>query len=107
MDWTATILAATGTAPDRAYPLDGEDLMPLCTGKKTVSDRSLFWRVAQFDAARMGRWKYLKESGREHLFDLSSDPGEKADVRTKHADVFARIRQEYAAWNAQVLPRLS
>ena len=107
MDWTATILAATGTAPDRAYPLDGEDLMPLCTGKKAVTDRSLFWRVAQYDAARMGRWKYLKESGREHLFDLSSDPGEKADVRTKHADVFARIRQEYAAWNAQVLPRLS
>jgi arylsulfatase A-like enzyme len=106
MDWTATILAATGTAPDPGHALDGEDLLPFCTGKKAVSDRTLFWRVAQYDAARMGRWKYLKESGREHLFDLSSDPGEKADVRTKHADVFARIRQAYAAWNAQMLPRL-
>ena len=37
MDWTATILAATGTTPDPAYPLDGEDLMPVCTGARAPS----------------------------------------------------------------------
>src|SRR3981081_1622482 len=98
MDWTATILAAAGAAPDPAYPLDGQDLMPVCPGKRAVYDRTLFWRVAAYDAARVGRWKYLKETGREHLFDLSVDPGEKNDLRTAHADRFAQIAAQFAAW---------
>ena len=99
MDWTATILAATGTAPNPAYSLDGEDLLPVCSGKRAVYDRAFFWRVAEFDAARLGRWKYLKESGREHLFDLSIDPGEKVDLRAAQAETFERVRQRYLAWN--------
>ena len=34
MDWTATILAVTGTAPDPSYPLEGENLLPVCTGER-------------------------------------------------------------------------
>ena len=106
MDWTATILAATGTAADPAYPLDGEDLLPVCRGTKAAYDRTLFWRVAEYDSARMGRWKYLKESDKEHLFDLSVDPGEKSDVRAAHPDTFDEVRRRYLAWNAQMLPKL-
>ena len=62
MDWTATILAVTGTAPDPAFPLDGENLMPVCTGERGVHDRALFWRITTFDAARVGKWKYLKDT---------------------------------------------
>jgi arylsulfatase A-like enzyme len=107
MDWTATILAATNTAPDPAYPLDGEDLLPVCTGKRPVFDRELFWRVARYDASRFGRWKYLRESGREHLFDLSKDPGEKVDLRMAQAETFEQIRQRFIAWNAQMLPKIT
>jgi len=42
MDWTETILAATGTLADPAFPLDGENLMPVCTGQRAPHDRSLF-----------------------------------------------------------------
>src|SRR5206468_2004676 len=35
------------------------------------------------------------------------DPGEKNDLRTVHADRFAQIAAQFAAWNAQMLPRLS
>ena len=105
MDWTATILAATGTAPDPAYPLDGEDLMPVCTGKRGVYDRTLFWRTREYDAARVGNWKYLKVGGDEHLFNLSTDPGEKADLRTKEPDKFEQIKKQYLAWNARMLPK--
>jgi len=107
MDWTATILAATGTTSDPAYWLDGEDLLSVCTGIRPVYDRALFWRVAEFDAARVGRWKYLKESGREHLFDLSIDPGEKVDLRATQVEAFERVRQRYIAWNTQMLPKLT
>ena len=107
MDWTATILAVTGTSPDPAYPLDGEDLMSVCQGTRPLADRSLFWRTQTREAARVGDWKYLKESGNEHLFDLSTDPGEKNDLRRARSEVLDGIRRQYAVWNAQMLPRLA
>ena len=90
---------------DPAYPLDGEDLMPVCTGKRGLYDRSIFWRTIERDAARVGRWKYLQDDGKEYLFDLDVDPGEKADMRAKHPDTFADIRKQFLAWNAGMLPK--
>jgi arylsulfatase A-like enzyme len=107
MDWTATILGVTGAKADPAYPLEGENLIDVCTGARAPFDRTLFWRNRVHDAARMGQWKYLREGNNEHLFDLSQDPGEKAEMRFKHPDVFERIRGEYQAWSAKVLPRPS
>ena len=52
----------------------------------------------------MGEWKYLREGTEEHLFDLSKDPGEKAELKNKYPDVFEKIRTEYKKWNAQMLP---
>jgi arylsulfatase A-like enzyme len=104
MDWTATILAATGTKADNVYPLDGEDLMAVCRGTRAPFDRTLFWRNQTQSAARLGKWKYVHDSA-EALFDLSIDPGEKNDLRSTHADVFDRLRSQYLAWDATVLPR--
>ena len=106
MDWTATILAAAGTSADAAYPLDGEDLLSVCRGGP-VRDRTLFWRTRLRDAARSGRWKYLKDAGDEHLFDLSNDPGEKADLKSAHPDVFEKIKTQFLGWNALMLPKPS
>lgn len=107
MDWTATILGVAETPADPAYPLDGENLLPVCTGARAPYDRTLFWRSRGRDAARSGKWKYLKDSGAEQLFDLSIDPGEKTNLRLKQSDVFADLKKRYLAWNAGVLPRLS
>ena len=105
MDWTATILAAANAKADAAYPLDGEDVMPLMTGQRAPYDRTLFWRTVLQSASRSGKWKYLSENGNEHLFDLSSDPGEKADLKRSHTDIFEKIRAAYLEWNAKMLPR--
>jgi arylsulfatase A-like enzyme len=105
MDWTATILGAAGAAADPTFPLDGEDLLPICAGRRGLYDRTLFWRTATLEAARMGKWKYLKDGDEEGLYDLSLDPGEKADMRRRRPDVFDEIKQKYQAWNTQMLPR--
>ena len=105
MDWTATLLAAGGATADPGYPLDGEDLLPLCTGARPAYDRTLCWRSILHAAARSGQWKYLQESGNEHLFDVVADPGEKSDQRAAHPDVFARLKAQYEAWNKKMLPR--
>jgi arylsulfatase A-like enzyme len=104
MDWTATILGVTGTEPFPSFPLDGENLMPVCTGQRTSHDRALFWRIRGFDAARIGSWKYLKDSTGEHMFNLSVDPGEKSDFRATDADRFVAIREQYQAWASAMLP---
>jgi arylsulfatase A-like enzyme len=103
MDWTATIVALAGAKADPQYPLEGEDLMPVLRGAQP-RDRTLFWRLRTQDAGRMGKWKYLREGTNEHLFDLSVDPGEKAELKSKHPDVFEKIQAEYKKWNAQMLP---
>ena len=105
MDWSATMIAAGGATPDPSYPLDGEDLMPVCTGARAAYDRTLFWRTIQRDAARQGKWKYLKESGNEHLFDVVTDPGEKTDLRTADPATFERLKAQFLAWNRQMLPK--
>ena len=105
MDWTATILAVAGAAGDPAYPLDGEDVLPVLRGARAPYDRSLFWRLRTRAAARIGHWKYVNEAGAEHLYDLRVDLGEKTNLMTREAAVFERVRAAYAAWDAQMLPR--
>ncbi len=104
IDWTATILALTGTNADPSYPLDGVDLTGILTGTRAQFDRTLFFRVAGQSAVRSGKWKYLAEAGQEHLFDLSVDPGEKGDLKTAQAAVFENLKAQYQKWDAQMLP---
>jgi arylsulfatase A-like enzyme len=104
MDWTATILAVAGAAPDPSYPLDGESLLPTLRGERAVRERALFWRTRTRGAARIGNWKYLRDGKAEHLFDLGVDPGEKAELAAKHGDAFARLKSRYDAWAAEMLP---
>jgi arylsulfatase A-like enzyme len=104
IDWTATFLAITGSNADPSYPLDGVDLTGIITGARPEFDRTLFFRMATQGAVRSGKWKYLAEGGQEHLFDLTKDPGEKGDLKTAHADIFANLKGQYEKWNAQMLP---
>jgi len=107
MDWTATILATTGTKPDPGFPLDGRDIMPVCLGKQKEFDRTLYWRVFQRNqhkAMRNGKWKYLEdEKGKEYLFDIVADPGEKSNLREKEKEIFITLKQKYRKWEKTVL----
>jgi arylsulfatase A-like enzyme len=105
MDWSATILAAAGAVPAQSHPLDGEDLLPVCTGERAPYERSLFWRTRTRAAARVGNWKYVHDAGEEHLYDLSVDLGEKTDLKTRHAEALDRVREQHRAWDVQMLPR--
>jgi len=79
--------------------------VPALRGERAVRERALFWRTRTRGAARIGDWKYLDDAGAEHLFDLRVDPGEKAELKAKHPDVFAGVKSRYDAWAAQMLPR--
>jgi arylsulfatase A-like enzyme len=104
MDWTATILKTTGTTAHASYPLEGVDLMGVCTGQRPPMERTLFWRNNQHQAIRSGTWKYLKEANNEHLFELTKDPGEKADLKAEQSVTFERLKATYQKWNSEMLP---
>ena len=105
MDWTATILAATQTKADAAYPLDGIDILPLIRARHSTSNRTFFWRNSNQSAALKGNWKYLHDGTDEYLFDLSVDQRERADFRQKRPELFEELKNEFQRWDSTVLPR--
>jgi arylsulfatase A-like enzyme len=107
MDWTATILAATGTTPAAGHPLDGIDLLPVMKGQRPPQERTFFWRIYDQDAVRQGKWKYLRNGEKRYLFDLTADEREQANFGTKQPDVLKRLAAEFDKWNQQMLPRPS
>jgi arylsulfatase A-like enzyme len=103
MDWTATMIAAAGAAPASAYPLDGEDLRPVFSGRRAVYARTFFWRTRSQGAAREGKWKYVREGKNEFLFDLSVDEREQANYKDLEPQVLERLRGEFNKWESGVL----
>ena len=109
MDWMPTLLAAAGTLPDAAYPSDGEDLGPIITGRAVPHPRKLYWRykAGSQRAIRDGDRKYLQIAGNEFLFDVVSDPRERANLKDREKDVFERLKSDWEAWAATMLPERS
>ena len=106
MDWVPTLLAAAGTAPDAAYPSDGDDLGPIMTGRAAPHSRRLYWRykAGSQRAIRDGDWKYLRIAGNEFLFDVVKDPRERGNLKDRQKDVFDRLKTDWETWNDTMLP---
>jgi arylsulfatase A-like enzyme len=105
MDWLPTLLAAAGAEGHPGFKADGDNLLPVLAGSEPLRERTIFWRykAGKQAALRSGNWKYLRRGDAESLFDLSSDPRERADLKEKLPDVFARLREEHRTWNAGML----
>ena len=97
MDWLPTLLAAAQAPVDGQYPSDGVNLLPVLQGQQPVHPRQLFWRYKSQSqrALRDGDWKYLKINEHEFLFHVVDDPRERANLRERQPEVFARLK---AAW---------
>ncbi|HSO38363.1 MAG TPA: sulfatase-like hydrolase/transferase [Labilithrix sp.] len=106
MDWLPTLLGAAGVQADREYPSDGEDLVPVMTGQAPLHPRKLYWRYKAGGqrALREADWKYLRIAGNEFLFDVVQDPRERANLKERRSDVFARLRSDWETWNGTMLP---
>lgn len=108
MDWFATLLDAAGAAPDPGHPPDGISLLPQLTGDAAPQARKLFFRYktnAQ-RAVRDGDFKYLKIRDNTYLFNVVEDPRERANLKDRMPDLFARLIAEWEAWNAKMLPEI-
>lgn len=106
MDWLPTLLAAAGTAPDPASPPDGISLLDHLAPDAPTVPRTLYWRYLNKDqrAVRDGDWKYLQIMGHSFLFSVVADPLERANLKDREPETFARLIKQWEAWNATMLP---
>lgn len=105
MDWLPTFVAAAGGALDANYAPDGIDIRNAIAGG-TLPERSLYWRYRHNNQAalRKGSMKYLKINNNSFLFDLSTDPMERANLKARRPDLFKAMEAEWLDWNKTMLP---
>ena len=105
MDWMATMLEAAEVAPHPDYPLDGISLLPSFADPAWQPQRDLHWRMKhrQQAATLSGDWKYLRVDGHEYLFDIVTDPRERANQGKRHHDRLRDMRQRWHDW-AKTMP---
>jgi arylsulfatase A-like enzyme len=106
MDWLPTLLEVAGTQPDGGFPSDGMSLLSSLVGDAPPVPRRLYWRFhanAQ-RAMRDGDMKWLKIRENTFLFNVVSDPLERANLKERQPEVYQRLVAEYDAWNGTMLP---
>lgn len=85
--------------------LDGVNLLPHLKGEiNGAPHAALHWRWMAQSAIREGNWKLLRGGGREYLYDLSVDPGEKHNLAAEHPDKATLLREKLTAWCAELDP---
>jgi arylsulfatase A-like enzyme len=118
LDWTATILDAAGTTPHPDFPLDGPSLLPWLVDGTDYPEHDLYWRISSQSAirrgphkfvlnqrpeARLGNWP-VQPGTYEHLYDVTVDGREAADIGRHNPEVAASLRQALEAKNSEMLP---
>lgn len=118
LDWTATLLDAAGAAPDPGHPLDGPSLLPWLVDGDAHPDHDLYWRISSQSAIRRGRFKFVRNErgwsrlgnwpirpgSFEHLYDVTVDGREAADIARFHPDVLEELRTALDERNDEMLP---
>jgi arylsulfatase A-like enzyme len=109
LDILPTALAAAGTPGLGGQALDGVDLVPYFTGKKSGDPHEmLFWRMTERDiwAVRDGRHKLVKQGPKPGLYEMVSDAHESKDLDGRLAEVQDPLQKAYDAWSATLPPPL-
>ena len=112
-DFYPTLLEIAGLPARPEQHLDGVSLAPLLRDVGATLDReALFWHYPHNSnqggfpggAIRAGDLKLIErfEDGRVHLFDLASDPGERADLADRRPEDVEDLRRRLHDWYDEV-----
>jgi arylsulfatase A-like enzyme len=114
VDLAPTLLELVGLSPPEG--LHGRSLAPLLRGQTADSrsaaanSRPALLETSRFDTNLIGLrrrgWKLLLDlgTGREWLFELSTDPGETQNLASDRTDIAARLRNETISAVGALLP---
>ena len=105
LDVLPTALAALGVSAPSEPRRDGADLAPFVRGTaQGAPHETLFWRSLPLVAVHQGPWKLWesRDGAFSHLYDLSSDPGEKNDLAASDPERVRELRGAFDAWSADL-----
>ena len=104
-DLFPTLLELAGI--ENPIKVDGKSLVPLLKGE-SFNKRPIFWHYPHYGnqggdpsaAIRLGNWKLIKyfEDGRNELYDLKNDIGEKFDVLSSYPKIAAKLNKTLEEW---------
>lgn len=106
MDILPTIAKLTGSYLPRTAQIDGEDVSLLLEHPESpiFSERIIYYYSSQGNpqAIRKGEWKYSLRNGKEELYDLQVDIGEKYDVSDKYPEMVIDLKEELFRFDEQL-----
>lgn len=121
LDWFPTILAMAKVDLPKGLLIRGHDFSPLLVGKKVRWDNDLYVEWSQHHYVqthlrmyRTAEWKLVRDflnAGKDELYDLKSDPGEKQNLieapraKTIRQKLEAKMLAQMRANNDPVLPK--
>ncbi len=110
-DFFPTILEIAGLPLMPNHHLDGMSLVPLLKGG-SIEPRSLFWHYPHYgnqggepsSIIRNREWKLIHyfEDGRNELYNLTNDPGEKHDIAALYPDITAKLYALLVDWQLSI-----
>lgn len=88
--------------------VDGQSLVSKIKGEVERTDEALYWHYPHYSnqggmpasAIRLGDYKLIQrlEDGRNHLYNLNSDPGEKFDLANEQPERVEKMRSMLFKW---------
>ena len=109
IDLLPTICAATGAKTPTDRIIDGINILPVLTDKKHIGKRTLYWHfphywwgdhIRPYSIVRSGDWKLIRryETGKEELYNLANDIGEKHDLAKDNPEMRKRLSRQLDSW---------
>lgn len=121
LDLNVTALNAAGVEVKPEWKLDGVNLLPYITGKKSdPPHQALFWRMGEQMAIRLGDFKLVRydtnadtnTGGRQQpvsapmLYNLKNDISESKDLSASMPEKVRELQKLWDAWNSTLVKPL-
>ncbi|MFM1879280.1 MAG: hypothetical protein RLZZ241_2146 [Bacteroidota bacterium] len=102
IDLFPTLLQELQIENTNAQSIDGQSLTSVLDGVSKGSERTLFWHYPHYHASgwrpgsgvRVGDWKliYFYEDDAYELYNITTDPGEQYDVKSKYPEIVQKLQ---------------
>ena len=109
LDVFATSAAVANAPITKRRPIDGANLLPYLTGENASRPHdTLFWRLNQRTAVRVGDWKLLRnpqrrQEGNWELYNLAEDLSETTDLAQRQPDRLDELKDAWQRLNAEMV----
>ena len=106
LDIFATVASAAKAEKYIKNEIDGVNLMPYLSGKKSGSPHEyLYWKNPDkdIDVIRDDRYKYLRIKNDEYIFDLKNDISEESNIIDLSKPIYDRLKSQFKLWEKEMI----